>query len=111
MESDGGAEFPRGFGCGMTKVQYAKVEGWQKYFEPYDADKFSFNEGGGEGADIGPLQTNFKTAQFGLNTTGQRYFNLHHSAIDVFENVNAQELNLGATVMAAMVFLVDKYGL
>jgi carboxypeptidase Q len=111
MESDGGAEFPRGFGCGMTKEQFAKVANWKKYFEPYDADRFSFNEGGGEGADIGPLQTNFKTAQFGLNTTGQKYFNLHHSAIDIFENVNAQELHLGAAVMAAMVYLVDKYGL
>ncbi len=111
MESDGGAEYPRGFNCGMTKEQYAKVENWKKYFTPYDADKFSFSEGGGGGADIGPLQTNFKTAQFGLNTTGQRYFDLHHAATDVFENVNAQELNLGAAVMAAMVYLVDKYGL
>lgn len=111
MESDGGAEYPRGFSCGMTKEQYAKVENWKKYFIPYDADKFSFSEGGGGGADIGPLQTNFKTAQFGLNTTGQRYFDLHHAATDVFENVNAQELNLGAAVMAAMVYLVDKYGL
>ena len=111
MESDGGAEYPRGFGCGMTKEQYAKVETWKKYFTPYDADKFFFSEGGRVGADIGPLQTNFKTAQFGLNTTGQRYFDLHHAATDVFENVNAQELNLGAAVMAAMVYLVDKYGL
>jgi carboxypeptidase Q len=111
MESDGGAEYPRGFGCGMTRAQYSKVESWRKYFEPYDADKFSFNEGGGGGSDIGPLQTIFKTAQFGLSTTGQRYFNMHHSAIDVFENVNAQELHLGAAVMAAMVYLVDKYGL
>ncbi|MGC4101775.1 M20/M25/M40 family metallo-hydrolase [Ferruginibacter sp.] len=111
MESDGGSEYPRGFGCGMTKEQFAKVAPWAKYFTPYDADKFSFSEGGGEGADIGPLQTNFKTAQFGLSTTGQRYFNFHHSAIDVFENVNEQELHLGAAVMAAMVYLVDKYGL
>ena len=111
MESDGGSEYPRGFGCGMTKAQYAKVETWKKYFEPYDADKFSFSEGGGGGADIGPLQTTLKTAQFGLNTTGQRYFNFHHSAIDVFENVNEQELHLGAAVMASMVYLVDKYGL
>ncbi len=111
MESDGGAEYPRGFGCGMTKEQYAKVLSWKKYFEPFDADKFSFSEGGSEGADIGPLQTNFKTAQFGLNTTGQRYFDMHHSALDVFEKVNAQELNLGAAVMASMVYLVDKYGL
>lgn len=111
MESDGGSEYPRGFGCGMTKEQYAKVETWKKYFTPYDADKFSFSEGGGGGADIGPLQTLFKTPQFGLNTTGQRYFDMHHSAIDTFENINAQELNLCASVMAAMLYLVDKYGL
>jgi hypothetical protein len=111
MESDGGAEYPRGFGCGMTKEQYTKVQGWIKFFEPFDATRFTFSEGGGGGADIGPLQTNFKTAQFGLNTTGQRYFDVHHAASDVFEKVNAQELNLGAVVMAAMVYLVDKYGL
>lgn len=111
MESDGGAEYPRGFGCGMTKGQFAKVQGWTKFFEPFDAARFTFSEGGGGGADIGPLQTNFKTAQFGLSTTGQRYFDMHHSALDVFEKVNAQELNLCAVVMATMVYLVDKYGL
>lgn len=111
MESDGGSEYPRGFGCGMTKEQYAKVQGWIKFFEPFDATRFTFSEGGGGGADIGPLQTNFKTPQFGLSTTGQRYFDMHHAATDVFENVNAQELNLCAVVMAAMVYLVDKYGL
>lgn len=111
MESDGGAEYPRGFGCGMTQEQFAKVSSWKKYFEPLDADKFVFNEGGGGGADIGPLQKAFKTAQFGFFTTGQRYFDMHHSAIDVFERVNAQELNLGTVVMASMVWLVDQHGL
>jgi carboxypeptidase Q len=111
MESDGGAEYPRGFFCGMTKAQFEKVQGWTKFFEPYDAAKFSFGEGAGAGADIGPLQTNFKTAQFGLNTTGQRYFDVHHAPSDVYEKVHAQEMNLGSAVMAAMVYLVDKYGL
>jgi hypothetical protein len=111
MESDGGAEYPRGFSCGMTKEQYAKVKGWIKFFEPFDASRFTFSDGGGGGADIGPLQTNFKTPQFGLSTTGQRYFDVHHASTDVFEKVNAQELNLCAVVMATMVYLVDKYGL
>lgn len=111
MESDGGAEYPRGFGCGMTEEQFEKVKSWNKYFEPLDADRFSNRPGAGAGADIGPLMTNFKTPQFGLNTTGQRYFDLHHSPIDVFENVNAQELNLGALVMTLMVYLVDQHGL
>lgn len=111
MESDGGAEYPRGFSCGMTKEQFAKVQGWIKFFEPFDATRFSFSEGAGGGADIGPLQTHFKTAQFGLSTTGQRYFDVHHAATDVYEKVNEQELNLGVVVMASMVYLVDKYGL
>lgn len=111
MESDGGAEYPRGFVCGMTKDQYAKVQSWKKYFEHADAARFAFSDGGGGGADIGPLQQAFKTPQFGLITTGQRYFDVHHSAADTFDKVNAQELNLCAVVMASMVYLVDKYGL
>jgi carboxypeptidase Q len=111
MESDGGGETPRGFSCGMTEEQFAKVSNWKKLFTMLDADRFSFNKGGGGGADIAPLQTNFKTAQFGLNTTGNRYFDYHHAATDVFENVHERELHLGAVVMAAMVYLVDKYGL
>lgn len=111
MESDGGGESPRGFSCGMTEEQFAKVTGWKGLFGMFDADRFRFSKGGGGGADIGPLQTNFKTAQFGLNTTGNRYFDYHHAATDVFENVHERELHMGAVVMAAMVYLVDKYGL
>ncbi len=111
MESDGGGETPRGFSCGMTEEQFAKVETWKKLFAPIDADKFRFSKAGGGGADIGPLQTAFKTPQFGLNTVGNRYFDYHHAATDVFENVHERELHLGAVVMAAMVYLVDKYGL
>jgi carboxypeptidase Q len=111
MESDGGGETPRGFSCGMTEEQFAKVQGWKKHFTMLDADRFNFTKGGGGGADIGPLQANFKTPQFGLNTTGNRYFDYHHAATDVFENVHERELHMGAVVMAAMVYLVDKYGL
>ena len=111
MESDGGGETPRGFSCGMTEEQYAKVMSWKKLFTMLDADRLSYSKGGGGGADIGPLQTAFKTAQFGLNTTGNRYFDYHHAPTDVFENVHERELHMGAVVMAAMVYLVDKYGL
>ena len=48
-----------GLVCGMTKDQYEKVKGWIKYFEPYDATRFTFSEGGGGGADIGPLANKF----------------------------------------------------
>lgn len=111
MESDGGGETPKGFSCGMTEEQFAKVKNWKNLFSMFDADRFSFSNGGGGGADIGPLQTAFKTAQFGLSPAGNRYFDYHHAATDVFENVHERELHMGAVVMAAMVYLVDKYGL
>ena len=41
----------------------------------------------------------------------QRYFDIHHAESDVFEAVSPRELNLGAVVMAAMVYLVGTYGL
>jgi carboxypeptidase Q len=111
MESDGGGETPKGFSCGMTEEQFTKVNSWKNLFGMFDADRFSFTKGGGGGADIGPLQTAFKTAQFGLNPAGNRYFDYHHAATDIFENVHERELHMGAVVMAAMVYLVDKYGL
>ena len=40
----------------------------------------------------------------------QRYFDVHHSANDVFERVNKRELELGAAGMASMIYMIDKYG-
>jgi hypothetical protein len=66
-------------------------------------------EGGG-GADIRPLRDQ-GTVLAGFIPDSQRYFDYHHSRHDVFENVNKRELELGAINMAAMIYLVDKYGL
>jgi hypothetical protein len=46
----------------------------------------------------------------GLVPDSQRYFDLHHAKTDVFENVNKRELLLGAVNMAAVVYLIDQYG-
>jgi len=40
-----------------------------------------------------------------------RYFDIHHTPNDVFENVNKRELDLGALNMAILIYLVDKYGI
>jgi hypothetical protein len=40
----------------------------------------------------------------------QRYFDVHHAATDVFENVNQRELELGAGSMAALVYVWSEYG-
>ena len=69
-----------------------------------------FSMGGG-GADIGPLNRTFKTPLAGLQPDSQRYFDYHHARNDTFEAVNKRELELGAVNMAALIWLVDRYGL
>ncbi len=107
LESDAGGFTPRGFGYSATASQSATIEKWQSLFIPYGAAEF---KRGGGGADIGPLRS-LGTALIGLNPDSQRYMDLHHAKTDVFEAVSERELNLGATVMAAMVYLVAQYGL
>jgi hypothetical protein len=41
----------------------------------------------------------------------QRYFNYHHTPEDTFDKVDKRELELGAAAMAALVYLIDMYGL
>ncbi len=108
LESDAGGFTPRGFGFGVSDDQFRKVLSWQNLLCPYGACELV--KGGG-GADIGPLARTQNTPVAGLNPDSQRYFDIHHARNDVFENVNKRELLLGAVNMAALVFLVDKYGL
>ena len=107
LESDAGGFTPRGFGFSANEKQSAAIEKWQSLFVPYGASEF---KRGGGGADIGPLR-NLGTALIGLNPDSQRYMDLHHAKTDVFEAVSERELNLGAAVMAAMVYLGSQYGL
>lgn len=108
LESDAGGFTPRGFGFTMPAAQLAKVRSWANLFLPYGV--YELNQGGG-GADIGPLSRTFGTPLAGLQPDSQRYFDIHHARSDVFEAVNKRELELGAINMAALIYLVDKYGL
>ncbi len=108
LESDAGGFTPRGFGFSMKPEQLTKVQQWADLFKPYSV--FELTSGGG-GADIGPLGRTFGTPLAGLSPDSQRYFDIHHARSDVFEAVNKRELELGAINMAALVYLIDKYGL
>ena len=66
---------------------------------------------GGGGADINPLNRTQGTPVAGLQPDSHRYFAVHHARIDVLEAVNKRELELGAVNMAALIYLIDKYGL
>jgi carboxypeptidase Q len=108
IESDAGGFSPRAFGGTMNDAQYTKFKSWLPLLINYGITEM--NRGGG-GADIAPLGTKFKTPTIGLIPDSQRYFDLHHSKNDVFEAVSKRELHLGAGAMAALVYLIDQYGL
>lgn len=107
LESDAGGFTPRGFGLSVSDEQMQKVLGWKSLF--YDYGVYQITAGGG-GADIGPLKQ-IGTGLAGFGPDSQRYFDLHHAATDTFEAVSKRELHLGAVNMAALIYLVDKYGL
>ncbi|MFL5739114.1 MAG: M20/M25/M40 family metallo-hydrolase [Flavisolibacter sp.] len=112
LESDEGGFTPRGFsftGSGsMEQQQFDKIHSWQNLLCPYGGCEL---EKGGGGSDIGPLHSTQQTALAGYMPDSQRYFDYHHARNDVFENVNRRELELGAVNIAALIYLIDKYGL
>ena len=108
MESDAGGFTPRALGFSGSEEQFQKILSWKELIAPYGCSEFVR---GGGGADIGPLSRALKTPTASLNPDTQRYFDIHHARSDVFEAVNKRELELGAVNMAALIYLVDKYGL
>jgi hypothetical protein len=108
IESDAGGFTPRSLGFTVSDEQFKKVLAWKELIAPYGCSEFVR---GGGGADIGPLNRALGTAMGSLNPDTQRYFDIHHARSDVFEAVNKRELELGAVNMAALIYLVDKYGL
>jgi carboxypeptidase Q len=108
LESDAGGFTPRALGFTVSDTQFQKIMRWQPLIAPYGCSEFG--KGGG-GADIGPLNRLFNTPVAGLQPDSQRYFDYHHARSDVFEAVNKRELELGAVNMAALIYLIDRYGL
>ena len=107
LESDAGGFTPRGFGLDMSQSQRNNILQWKPLFYQYGV--YDFSPGGG-GSDIGPLKA-IGAGLVGLEPDSQRYFDIHHAATDVFENVSERELKLGAANMAALIWLVSEYGL
>ncbi len=110
IESDGGGFSPRGFTCeAMPEVfveKFKKFSAWSAVLEPYGITLSK----GGSGADISPLKSQGGLL-IGLRPDTQRYFDIHHTANDVFANIHKRELELGAAACTALVYLLDKYGL
>ena len=107
LESDAGGFTPRAFSLQLTDAQLAHVRAWLRLLQPYGV--YEFNKGGG-GSDVSPMGPVLGSPVGELLPDSQRYFDIHHSRADVLENVNKRELELGVVNMAALIYLVDKYG-
>ena len=108
LESDAGGFTPRGFSIGANDAVLKKLQAWIPLLAPYEATEIA---AGGGGADVSPLSRTQATPVAELRPDSQRYFDVHHARSDVFEAVNKRELELGTVAMAALIYLVDKYGL
>jgi hypothetical protein len=106
MESDRGGFAPRGFTVDAEPMYVERMAEWLDLFKPY---LIHFIEPGYGGVDINPLKKE-GTPLIGFVPDSQRYFDLHHTANDVFENVNKRELELGAASMASLIYLIDTHG-
>ncbi len=108
LESDNGGFTPRAFTLSLTDEKLAAIQPWVRLLKPYGV--YELEQGGG-GADVNPLERQLGAVVGELRPDSQRYFEYHHARTDVLENVNKRELELGTVNMAALIYLVDKYGL
>ena len=107
LEADAGGFTPEGFTIDATDSITNFISTYFNLLNPYGID---YIKKGGSGVDISPLKK-LRVPLMGYRTDSQRYMDLHHSAYDTFDKVHIRELQLGSGNMAAMVYLIDKYGL
>ena len=108
LESDNGGFTPRGFTLSLSEDRLTAIRPWVKLLMPYGVYEL---EHGGGGSDVNPMGRQLGAVVGELRPDSQRYFEYHHARNDVLENVNKRELEMGAVNMAALIYLVDKYGL
>ncbi len=106
LESDRGGFAPRGIEIQANAENSAFSMRYKSLFTPYMVHNIQAGYGG---VDISPLRAQ-GAGLYGYMPDPQRYFDYHHAATDVFEAVNKRELELGAWVMAAWVYLLSEYG-
>ncbi|MCA5005191.1 M20/M25/M40 family metallo-hydrolase [Sphingobacterium bovistauri] len=107
IESDAGGFAPRGFDI---KASSSAVTWIQQVWKPLFENKYwvsRFLEGS-PGVDSGVWGKHFpNTIMFNFRPDPHRYFDLHHTAKDVFEAVDRRELQSGVAALASLLYLVD----
>ncbi|HNW98409.1 MAG TPA: M20/M25/M40 family metallo-hydrolase [Bacteroidales bacterium] len=106
IESDAGGFTPVGFEMKTSIDTVNIIAKWKDLFLPYGI--YQFEKGWG-GVDIG-FMINRGIPLIELMTDSQRYFDYQHAGNDTFDKVNKREMQLGSASIAALTYLIDKYG-
>ncbi|MFT5284614.1 MAG: carboxypeptidase Q [Planctomycetota bacterium] len=102
IESDSGAFTPRGFRSDAGPKAMAVLRDIVTLFEGTGGERMYV---GGGGADVSPMKkSGVITASYLPDS--QRYFDLHHSARDTIAEVSPRELELGAGLITALVYVI-----
>ncbi|OGF58428.1 MAG: hypothetical protein A2Y62_04485 [Candidatus Fischerbacteria bacterium RBG_13_37_8] len=107
IESDLGGFMPLGFTVKANETQVASIQKWQYLFE--DLGMHWIKPGWG-GTDIESLEE-YGTVTIGLIPDTQKYFDIHHTKIDVLEQVNPRELEFGAIAMTILSYVLAQEGI
>ncbi len=109
MESDRGGFVPVAFAAGGNggAAVFRKMEAWAPLLRPLGIREFVR---GGGGVDVAPLAEG--GAIFAsVIPDSQRYFDVHHSGLDVLESVHPRELELNAIALAVFAYVIAQEGL
>jgi carboxypeptidase Q len=98
IESDSGGARPLGFGVSAGPGGTDIVKKLAAPLARFDADDVQI---GGGGADISPMAP-AGVPQLGLRQDSTHYFDVHHTMADTLDKVDAHDLAMNATAMAAM---------
>lgn len=108
IESDLGGFTPRGFDIRAPKEKVKWInDNWKPLLErDYWLSRFYQ---GDTGVDTWPLSEAYPDALIvNFRPDSQRYFDIHHSGKDVFEQVSKRELELGAAAITSLFYLIDQ---
>jgi hypothetical protein len=106
IESDRGVFVPQGFSVTADDETIALLNDWLPVL---NKSKIDWITKGGSGADISRIKNT--KALIGFVPDDQRYFDYHHSDNDVFESVNAREMQLGTAAITMLAYLISQEGL
>lgn len=106
IESDRGAFSPRGFTVETDSLTLVKMQNWLPVLNKSLIDWIRPGHGG---VDINQIKNS--KALIGYFPDSQRYFDVHHSANDVFATVHPREMELGTAAIAILAYLISEEGL